>query len=208
MNTRQSNTPLDERSGQRPGEDVQIQRARGERRLDPRLATNELKHLVWMDHEGLRCCVQVQLLDRSDDGVGFECSVCFEAGQMVWIELDDELHRSVVRYCKDKGDVYRVGLLRIRRERRQSYREPTVGTATLEVGGISTSAIIRNVSVDGIQIETGMEVPVSEVVRLSGRTIECLAVTRYCRAHQGHYLTGLRVLRLPDADASDNTGEK
>jgi len=172
-------------------------RNREEERSEPRLPSNETAYLVWIDQVGSRQWERIQLLDRSQNGVGFESSRFVAVGQMVWIELDGVLCRAAVRFMKKCGDRYRGGLLRIRVDQRRSDRVPVVGTGTLQFSGLSTPAIIRNVSASGVQIETALKVPVSEVVRLSGTTVECLAITRYCRQQEAHYLTGLEVLPQP-----------
>ena len=174
------------------------------RRSEPRLAWDEGTDCVWIDGEGTRHCERVQLLNCSDKGLGFQCSDRLNVGQTVWVELDSEICRAVVRFCKKDSDGYRTGLLRIRRERRRADRVPIGGSGMLQWAAISTPVMIRNVNPDGLQVETAIKVPLSTVVRLSGSTLECLAITRYCRPAEDHYLVGLELLRPPwDQDAGD-----
>ena len=176
----------------------------GEQRSEPRLPSNDLAYLVWIDTEGSRQWQRIRLVDRSEYGVGFEASRSIPLGQMVWVELDGELCRAAVRFMQEQAGGYRGGLRRVQHDRRGSEREPVLGIGTLHFSDVSTPMIIRNVSANGLQIETAIEVPVSEVVRLSGATVECLAITRYCRGQDVHYLSGLEVLSQPPEEEPTN----
>ena len=171
-----------------------------EQRSEPRLPCNDLAYLVWIDTEGSRQWQRIHLVDKSEHGVGFKASQSVPVGQMVWVELDGELCRATVRFMKEHDRGYRGGLRRVQQDRRESERVPVLGTGMLHFSDVSTPTIIRNVSANGVQIETAIEVPVSEVVRLSGATVECLAITRYCRGQDTHYLSGLEVLSQPSEE--------
>ena len=169
------------------------------------ITTDGRTNLVWIDPEGVRRWERVQPVDRSDDGAVFRSPQQFKIGQMVWIELKNELHRAAVRCCSEDEGVYRTGVLCVDQERRRSDRELIAGTATLQVAGTSTAAIIQNVTPDGVQIETKIKLPVSEVGRLTGENLECLGVIRYCQALDDHYVTGLEILQSFDRSVSEES---
>ncbi len=71
-------------------------------------------------------------------------------------------------------------------DQRQSKRHETTGDSVLfwkdrVKGRVGSSAVARNVSKHGLQVEVSVPVPVPTVVRLSGQTLECVGSTRYCR---------------------------
>ena len=91
-------------------------------------------------------------------------------------------------------------------DQRQSKRHETTGDSVLfwkdrVKGRVGSSAVARNVSKHGLQVEVSVPVPVPTVVRLSGQTLECVGSTRYCRtvedAVQETYLVGIRFLDKP-----------
>lgn len=192
MTLRELNARITELYHPAPEQECSLE-IRDEQRSESRLPCNETVYMAWTDQEGSRQWARVQLLDRSQDGVGIESSRFVAVGQMVWVELNGVLCRAAVRFMKKHGDRYRGGLFQVRVDQRQSDRAPVAGTGTLQFSGLSTPAIIRNVSANGVQIETAIAVPVPEVVRLSGSTVDCLAITRYCRSQEDHYLIGLQV---------------
>ena len=173
------------------------------RRSQARLPSLEQATCIWTDREGGRQCEPIQVLDRSDDGLGFRLSHRLESGQTVSIELDTETFlKGVVRFCERDVGGYRAGLIRVRRERRRFDREPSGGAGTLYWAestnrGISAPVVIRNVTSEGLQLEIPVAVPVSTVVRLSGSVLECQGIIRYCRQAEGHYLIGIEFLGQP-----------
>ena len=89
-------------------------------------------------------------------------------------------------------------------EQRQSQRYESTGDIVLSwkdlvKGRVASSAVARNVSKYGLQVEVSVPVPVPTVVRLSGQTLECVGSTCYCRtvedAVQETYLVGIRFSR-------------
>ena len=173
------------------------------RRSEARSPCQEKATCMWIDSEGRRQSQPIQILDRSDEGLGFRVSQRLESGQTGWIEIDSETFlKGVVRFCEWEVDGYRAGLVRVRRELRRFDREPSGGAGTLYWAkdtnrGISAPVITHNVTSEGLQLEIPVAVPISTVVRLSGSVLECQGVTRYCRQADGHYLVGIEFLRRP-----------
>ena len=173
------------------------------RRLEARLPCQEQATCIWIGSEGRRQSQPIEILDRSDEGLGFRVSQRLEYGQTAWVEIDGETFlKGVVRFCEWEVDGYRAGLVQVRRERRRYDRQPSGGAGTLywaEGTNRRTSApvIIHNVTSEGLQLEIPVAVPVSAVVRLSGSVLECQGVLRYCRQAEGHYLVGIEFLGQP-----------
>ena len=83
-----------------------------------------------------------------------------------------------------------------RGERRQRKRKSCEGGGTLHwrdprTGRRTAPAVARNVTETGLQLETSLAVPVGTIVRLSGRTLECIGTTRYCRSVGVKYHVGI-----------------
>ena len=180
-----------------------VKRRTPNRRSEDRLPCQEQATCIWIDLEGRRQSQPIQVLDRSEDGLGFRVSRRLEYGQSVWVEIDSETFlKGVVRFCEWEVDGYRAGLVRVRRERRRFDREPSGGAGTLYWAdgtncAISAPVITHNVTSEGLQLEIPVAVPVSTVVRLSGHELECQGVTRYCEQAEGHYLIGIEFLGQP-----------
>ena len=180
-----------------------VKRRTPNRRSEDRLPCLEQATCFWIDPEGSRQSQAIQVLDRSEDGLGFRVSHRLESGQTVWVEIDSEVFlKGVVRFCEWEVDGYRAGLVQVHRERRRFDREPSGGAGTLYWADdtnrrISAPVIIRNQTSGGLQLEIPVAIPVSTVIRLSGSVLECQGVVRYCRRTEGHHLIGIEFLGIP-----------
>ena len=81
-------------------------------------------------------------------------------------------------------------------ERRRQKRKSCEGGGTLHwrdprTGRRTAPVVARDVTEAGLQLETPLAVPVGTVVRLSGRTLECIGTTRYCRRVGEKYHLGI-----------------
>lgn len=176
---------------------------RADRRSEARPPVRQQATCIWIDREDRRQSHPIQVLDSSEEGLGFRLSHRLESGQTVWVEIDTgTLLKGVIRFCEWDVDGYRAGITRVRRERRRFDREPSGGAGTLywaESTNRQTSApvVVRNKTSEGLQLEIPVAVPISTVVRLVGSTLECQGFTRYCRAAEGHYLVGIEFLSQP-----------
>ena len=83
-----------------------------------------------------------------------------------------------------------------RGERRRQKRKSCEGGGTLHwrdprTGRGAAPVVARDVTETGLQLETPLRVPVGSIVRLSGRTLECIGTTRYCRRVGEKYHVGI-----------------
>ena len=92
---------------------------------------------------------------------------------------------------------------RVRRiDRRASKRNHTTGEGTLHwtdsFGKRGTCPVhARDMSDRGMQLGIGTRVPVPSVVRLFGRTLECVGYVRYCREEGKQFVLGIELAGEP-----------
>ena len=89
-------------------------------------------------------------------------------------------------------------------DRRKSRRQLTGGVAMLdwwsEAGGpVHLPAEVDNISDEGAQVRTSRRVPAQEIIRLSGKDLECVSIVRYCTIEADDYLVGLQFIEEPHA---------
>lgn len=87
-------------------------------------------------------------------------------------------------------------------ERRASKRHLTTGEGTLHwtnsFGERGTCTIqARDMNDSGMQLESATRVPFPSVVRLFGRTLECLGYVRYCREEGEKFILGIEIAGEP-----------
>ena len=121
----------------------------------------------------------------------------------VYTELIEELREGgVVQVEKIPSDDEQSVSHLTRQERRRSVRRRTTGECTLSwmdrlKGRKASPGRALDVTNEGLQLELAAAVPEQVIVRLSGKTLECVGSTRYCREVGGKYLVGIRLMGEP-----------
>ena len=162
-----------------------------------RAATSLQVILQWHNAKGAPRTAEGILENVSPQGFGIRTKKKLKEGQTVWVTRPDSpALKSVVRHVLSENGVHVLGFARIHKERRREDRTPTEGFALIRWSGsrgeaLSTDVRIRNVSPEGVQVESAQSVPPSEVARLIGTAVECMGAVRYCVPWNGKFLVGL-----------------
>ena len=168
-----------------------------ERRIGPRAATSLQVSLQWHSAKGAPRTAKGVLENVSSQGFAVRTKKKLQEGQTVWLTRPDSpALKSVVRHVQPDNGVYVIGFARVLRERRREDRSPTTGFAALRWSGargetLSADVRIRNISSEGVQVESGLSVPQGEVARLIGAAVECAGAVRYCVPWKDRFLVGL-----------------
>ncbi len=172
-----------------------------DRRSQPRVGRREPVTLEWFDPNGACHSERATVCDSSPDGFGIRASEEFLVGQTIWVETDPgAIAKAVVRHCGGEGSAFFAGALRVAQERRRADRNPVCGGATLNWGATkgekrSSPVLVRNVTEQGLQIESPQPVPVGIIALMQGELLEWVGSTCYCKSQGDRYLVGMHLVR-------------
>ena len=168
-----------------------------ERRREVRVAATLQVTLRWLDGDDQDQVAKGVLENISPNGFGIRTTAKLEEGMTVWITRPDSpALKSVVRHVQTSDEFYVLGCARIQSERRREDRVPAEGSALLRWTGAqgqtkTTEVLIRNVSTEGVQVESSETVLSNQIARLIGAAVECTGAVRYCVPRNQTFLVGL-----------------
>jgi hypothetical protein len=173
-----------------------------EKRAQPRQPAHGFARLQYLGDAGTTE-EKVEVCDLSATGLGVTSRREFPVGLTVWlVDGNSKLSKCVVRHCTPEAGAYRVGLFQVFLERRESEREPIDQPAILRwddpaAGRRQSEVRLRNVSEEGFQIESQVEIPADTAVYLDIHGWESVGLVCYCREYDGFFRIGLQMIREP-----------
>jgi hypothetical protein len=128
-------------------------------------------------------------------------------GQGVWIGgRAREPIPAVVHECVEEGASFRLRFRQLQHDRRRANRKTTFGVGFLQWKGVDGSredAAVEafDISNTGLGIAAPREVPVNEIVRLTGQHLACVGLVRFCTRHGARFRIGLQIMEEPSIQA-------
>ena len=173
-----------------------------EQRLDLRITANISVEVHWED-DGAKHCEPGLIEDVSEKGLSVLTQAPLPIGLTVWVTgRAVEAHKAVVRHRRKTEDGFVQGLRSIVNERRRSDRQVSVGDGWIRFANekgerIGAEATVLNVTDGGMQVRTSVEAPLDSYVRVSGRSLDCEGVVRYCTQDGDEYVLGVQFVNAP-----------
>jgi len=159
--------------------------------------------LRWIDAEGVTQSVQVEMVDRSPDGLKIISSREFTVGEELFLSLPKGAeNKAVVRHQVESEGGWQVGLRVIHHERRRFERFVVEGTAQLHWADNKQNhrtlpVEVKNIALEGMQLRVMEEIAPGTVVKVTGQTVQCVGVTWYCKRDGDAFLIGIQMTRAP-----------
>lgn len=173
-----------------------------EQRLDLRISASISVEVRWED-DGAEHCEPGLIEDVSEKGLSVLTQAPLPIGLTVWVTgRSVEARKAVVRHRRNTEDGFVQGLRSIVNERRRSDRQVSVGDGLIRFANekgerISAEATVLNVTDGGMQVRTSVESPLDAYVRVSGRSLDCEGVVRYCTQDGNEYVLGVQFVNAP-----------
>ena len=155
--------------------------------------------MSWVGEAGHSNYLEVELSERSPQGLGVSSPRPVPVDQRVWLILpggDD--YQGLVDGCQRTDHGFRVGV-RFLGKQRPRTRNPDLGTARLkwldESGSLADSGVfIQNSGAGELEVLSAEPVPSPSIVLLSGFELQGLASARACRQEGDRYLINVAML--------------
>ena len=160
------------------------------RRKEPRYAVSEAAVLTVCSDVG-GGIYAVTVLDKSNSGMRISIPVAVSVGTAVEIRRSDGVIRAAVRYCRDVGQGYNLGVevtdVPIDRRREPRYRVEQEATLAKLAGDMTTRhrVMVVDVSRSGFCVEMKSPLIVGVEVELLLNLVVLFGKVRHCRAVGG-----------------------
>ena len=165
--------------------------------------------LYWTPPAGTMQRLTIEVPERIPEAFVLPLPMPLPERQRVWISVGGRRPvPSVVRQCLEQDGSFRVRFLRVQTDRRRAKREQTSGTGRLRwraEDGTREEATVKvcDVGEEGLAIETPKQVPINQVVLLSGQDFGCVGFVCACTRLGSRYRAGIQFAQKPYSLAPD-----
>ena len=176
-----------------------------DRRTQRRHSGSGSATLFWFDESSELRSAAVELQNVSAEGIAVGTPASVAVGETVRFRSERSESRATVRYCKKQGPGFSVGLRLVPQERRRGERLSASGVGYLawtEAPGRQRTTVVKakNISDAGMQVEVPEDVDISqlkqdELVRVWGKTYECLGWLRFRQSSGPSCVLGIEFVR-------------